>query len=240
MKKSTRVLFGLAGIVSTLLASCAVLTPGLIGHENFEANAPQMQVDGRFGWTNNKIVSFGPYYTSAFHTGHTLINDNAPEGWHFNLFEADYSNALQRFSFKQFDSAGTELEVLCLAQRSSKTIHYNKTLDAEQVLGENYRIVMYQDNREYSVNYSTDVDALSTISFGPDTFTISNERSHDRNAQKIFSGIVIKESAEVVAAVDLTRKGIVWIRSDLDSMRKVRLAALATAILVRPKLENAQ
>jgi hypothetical protein len=54
-----------------------------------------------------------------------------------------------------------------------------------------------------------------------------------------FQGLLFTKSGETVAAVSLMNEGMIWIKKDLDNECKLLIAAISTAILVRPDLENA-
>jgi hypothetical protein len=55
----------------------------------------------------------------------------------------------------------------------------------------------------------------------------------------VFQGLLFAKSGETVAAVSLMNEGVIWIKKDLDNECKLLIAAISTAMLLQPNLENA-
>jgi len=230
------------------LNSCASLKSGLAGQNDLRENAIEMKVTGRKGWTFNKCLKFGRFYTSKFYSGSMKTDSEEPgnNGWHFNLFEESYSNTKQHFQFKQYDSLGNSAEVMCTAMRNAKTIHYTKSLSGEDVYVDDYKVDIYLNGLEYKIVFSK--DSIYSILIDGKLITIIHDYKYDLKEKQIFEGILFKQDNLVVAAVNTLSNGIywsknmneglVWIRNNLENNCKLLIAAISTAILLKPNLEN--
>ena len=220
--------------------SCVPLKPGLIGQKEFESNAKEMEVKDRHGWTINKVVSFGSFHTSAFSLGWITkkgSESNNSIRWHVGFsYNASHESAKQKFAFKQYDGDGDSVEVFCAAHLATEKIRYSKNLSSQEVLNNKYEIELYQDGVLTKVNYSDESPTLVSTSKSP--MTIVTERKFDKESKKIFYGVIFKQDNLSVAVVSLIGGGTVWIKNDLDPKQQLLVAALATALLVKPELST--
>jgi hypothetical protein len=220
------------------LVSCAtlMLKPGLVDCDYFVENAYEMKVCGRYGWNFNKIVRFGQFYTSKFNNCFSEGKTDEPIGLSFGSEETKCLSTQQKISFKQFDSTGNSIKVKCFAESTTKITYSGNDMTGEEVVNDKYEIRFLQNDREYVLLYSRGVNAVSVLQFEDDTFNIVNSCRRDFTAKKAFNGFFIVSECEILAAVEMTNYGIVWIKNDLDAKIKLRLAAISTAILLKPDI----
>jgi hypothetical protein len=218
------------------LGSCAVLMlkPGMVNNDDFVKNASQMDVGGRYGWSFNKVVRFGPFYTSKFNNAFSDGKTNEPIGLSFGSEQTECLTTQQKINFIQFDSTGNSIKVKCFAEQTTEKTYSGNDLKGVEVVSDKYEIRLLQNDREYVLLYSQKVNAVSVLQFEDDTFNIVNSYRRDLAAKKAFNGFFIVRECEILAAVEMTNSGIVWINNDLDEKVKLRIAAVSTAILLRP------
>jgi hypothetical protein len=228
---------GAALAAMTAALSCAVLRPGLVGQDALRSNAEEMTVSGRTGYTFKKSVVFGPFHTSAFSTGSVKVNNDGPQRGLVVDDLTRYTTAHQDFHFTQYDSGGDSIEVQCLATRNAKTAQYSNLMADETSID---RYEMHLSKNISGKVFLTYIKGKPlAVSFGKDTVTMTDEYKSAAKEKMVFQGMLFTRSGETVAAVSLMNEGSVWIKKDLDNECKLVIAAISTAMLVRPNLENA-
>jgi hypothetical protein len=216
--------------------SCAALRPGLIGHDALRTGAVEMKVGGRIDGAFNKTVVFGPFHTGTFSTGSAKVNYDRPQQrLAFGYDIARYMNASQNFSFTQYDSSGDSMSVQCFAARATRSAQYGIISDDSS--SDRYELLISKTNDKKTVLIYKKGTPL-TVSFDKDTVTMTDENKYDKQGKTAFEGILFTKSGETVAAVNLMNEGLVWIEKDLDDRCKLLIAAISTAMLVKPNLEN--
>jgi hypothetical protein len=237
MLKLTKKTVGPALAAMTVALSCAMLMPGLIGQEALRNSAVEMHVSGRSGWTFNKSVVYGPFHTAPFSTGSTKVNNDRPKGGFIGDDITRYTTANQGFHFTQYDSAGDSIDVQCLATRNAKTTQYSNLL-SDEISSDRYEIHLAKNISE-KVFLTYIKGTPLAVFFGKDSVTMTDEYKYDTKEKIVFQGLLFTKSRETVAAVNLINEGVVWIKKDLDNECKLLIAAISTAMLVQPNLENA-
>jgi hypothetical protein len=236
MYKLTNKTIGFALAAMTAALSCAMLKPGLVGQDVLRNSAEEMKVSGRSGWTFKKSVAYGPFHTGTFSTGSAKVNNDRPRRGPVVDEITRYTTANQDFHFTQYDSAGDSISVQCIATRTAKTAQYSNLL-ADVISSDIYEIHVSKNNGE-KVSLTYIKGTPLAVSFGKDTVTMTDEYKYDTKEKMVFQGILFTKSKETVAAVSLMDEGLVWIKKDLDNEWKLLIAAISTAMLVRPNLEN--
>ena len=226
--------FTLAAMTAVL--SCAMLKPGLVGQDALRNSAEEMKVNGRSGWTSKKPVVYGPFHTGTFSTGSIKVNNDRPRRGPVGDDLTRYTTANQDFHFTQYDSAGDSIDVQCIATRNAKATQYSNLL-ADVISSDRYEIHLSKNNSE-KVFLSYVKGTPLAVSFGKDTITMTDEYKNDTKEKMVFQGLLFTKSRETVAAVSLMDEGLVWIKNDLDNECKLLIAAISTAMLVHPNLEN--
>jgi hypothetical protein len=216
--------------------SCAVLKPGLVGQDALRGGAEEMKVSGRSGWTFKKTVAFGPFHTGTFSTGSVKIEDGRPRpGFIVDDIER-HASASQEFHFTQYDSAGDSINVQCIATRKVKTAQYSDLM-SDDTTSDQYEMHVSKDTLD-KVFLAYIKGKPLAVSFGKDTITMADDFKSDTKEKLVFRGLLFARSGEIVAAVSLISEGSVWIKNDLDSGCKLLIAAISTAMLVKPNLET--
>jgi hypothetical protein len=236
MPKLTTRTIGFTLAAMTTVLSCAVLRPGLVGQDALRNSAVEMKVVGRSDDTFKKTVVFGPFHTGAFSTGSVKVNNDRPQ---HGLIVDDimrYTTATQEFHFTQCDSAGDSIAVQCIATRKAKAAQYS-SLMADESSSDQYEIQLSKNGEKVFLTYKKWTPLA--VSFSKDSITMTDEYKPDKKEKMVFQGILFTRSGETVAAVSLMNEGLVWIKKDLDNGCKLLIAAISTAMLVQPNLENA-
>ena len=223
--------------VMAVALSCAMVRPGLVGHDALRNNAVEMKVSGRSGWTFNKSVVYGQFHTDTFNIGSTKVNNDSPKHRPVGDDLSRYTTANQGFHFTQYDSTGDSINVQCLASRNAKTAQYSSLL-SDEISTDHYEIHVSNNMSEKAFLTYKKGTPLA-ISFGKDSMTMTDEYKYDTKEKMAFQGLLFTKSGETVAAVSLMNEGMIWIKKDLDNECKLLIAAISTAMLVRPDLENA-
>jgi hypothetical protein len=236
MSKLTIMTISLSLAAMTSALSCAGLRPGLVGQDALRNSAMEMKVSGRSGWAFNKSVVYGPFHTDTFNIGSITVNNDRPRHGFIGDDIARYTNASQGFHFSQYDSAGDSIGVQCLATRNAKTTQFSELM-ADETSIDRYEMNLSKNNGEKEFLTYIKGKPLA-VSSGKDTVTMSEEYKSDPKNKMEFQGIIFTKSGETVAAASLMNEGLVWIKKDLDNENKLLIAAISTAMLVRPNLEN--
>jgi hypothetical protein len=147
-----------------------------------------------------------------------------------------YTTATQEFHFTQCDSAGDSIAVQCIATRKAKAAQYS-SLMADESSSDQYEIQLSKNGEKVFLTYKKWTPLA--VSFSKDSITMTDEYKPDKKEKMVFQGILFTRSGETVAAVSLMNEGLVWIKKDLDNGCKLLIAAISTAMLVQPNLENA-
>jgi hypothetical protein len=236
MSKLTIMIIGATLAAMTAALSCVVLRPGLVGQDTLRSSAVEMNVSGRSDWTFKKSVVYGLFHTDTFNIGSTKVNNDRPRGLPIGDDIARYTTANQGFHFTQYDSAGDSIGVQCFATRNAKTSQYSNLM-ADEISIDRYEMNLSINNGE-KVFLTYIKGAPLAVPFGKDTVKMTDEYKYDTKEKMVFQGILFTKSKETVAAVSLMNEGVVWIKKDLDNECKLVIAAISTAMLVRPNLEN--
>ena len=227
----------MAGLL--LLCCCATLKPDWVGENSFKINATKMIADGRYGWNLTKNLRFGPFHTDTFTYGFIEKTVDDFRGSHLapgmESLAVSFTIVKENYAFKQYDSAGNVVKVTCTAHRNIKRSGFEEKRSDPIVLDNLCEIKINSGVAEQTIVYSQHMAASMQI--GKDSIMVTNELRRD-NHHRIFQGVVFKLRNETIAAVDLTKKGIVWIKNDLTNYQKLHVAAIATAILLAPNLDN--
>jgi hypothetical protein len=236
MTKLTIMTISFALAAMAVVLSCAVLKPGLVGQDALRGSAEEMKVGGRSGWTFKKTVVFGPFHTGVFSIGPVKVKDDRPMRTLIVDDITQYTAANQEFHFTQYDSAGDSINVRCIAARKAQTAQYSNLM-SDEISSEQYEMhVSKNDGDKVFLTYTKGKPLA--VSFGKDTLAMADDYKSDRKEKLVFQGLLFARSGEIVAAVSLTNEGSVWIKKDLDNGCKLLIAALSTAMLVKPHLEN--
>jgi hypothetical protein len=220
----------------TIVISCAMLRPGLVGHDALRNSAEEMKVNGRSGDTFKKMVVFGPFHTDTINIGSAKVNHDRPRRSPMGDDISIYTNATQGFHFTQYDSAGNTIGVQCLDTIHAKTTQYG-SLMPDEVLNSHCEIHLSKSDSEKVFLMYMKGKPLA-IPFGKDSITMTAEDKSDPKEKIAFQGMLFTMSGETVAAVSLTNEGLVWIKRDMDNECKLLIAAISTAMLVQPNLES--
>jgi hypothetical protein len=226
--------FTLAAMTAAL--SCAMLKPGLVGQDALRNSAEEMRVGGRSRDTFKKTVVFGPFHTGAFSAGSAKVNNDRPRR---GLIVDDiirFTTATQDFHFTQYDSAGDSIVVQCIATRKAKAAQYSSLMADDSSSGQ-YEIHLSKNGEKVFLTYKKWTPLA--VSFGKDSVTMTDEYKYDTKEKMVFQGLLFTKSRETAAAVSLLDEGLVWIKKDLDNSCKLLIAAISTAMLIQPNLENA-
>jgi hypothetical protein len=216
--------------------SCAVLKPGLVGQDALRNGAVEMKVSGRPGSTFKQSVVYGPFHTDTFNTGSAKVNHDKPKRSPQSDDISTYTTAIQGFHFTQYDSAGDTIGVQCLDTIKAKSTQYGN-LTPDEVSNCHYEMHLSKNDSEKVVLMYTHGKAMA-IPFGKDTVKMTDENKCDEKEKMLFQGVLFTKSGETIAAVSLMNQGLVWIKKDLNSECKLLIAAVSTAMLVQPSLEN--
>lgn len=236
LKLTTRIIgFVLAAMMAAL--SCAISMPGLVGQDALRNSAVEMKVSGRSSLKFRQSVVYGPFHTDTFSTGAVKVNHDRPRRSPMGDDISIYTNATQGFHFTQYDSAGDTIGVECFDTIHAKTTQYG-SLVPDEVSNSHYEIHVSKNDSEKVFLMYVKGKPL-TIPFGKDTIKMTDEDKYDAKEKMVFQGILFTKSGETIAAASLMNEGAVWIKKDLDSACKLLIAALSTAMLVQPNLENA-
>ena len=236
MRNLTTRTIGFACAAMAAALSCAMLKPGLVGQDVLRNGAEELKVSGRSGWTFKKSVAYGRFHTDTFSTGSAKVNNDRPRRGPVVDEITRYTAANQDFHFTQYDSSGDSVDVQCVATRTAKTAQYSNLL-ADEISSTIYEIHVSKNNSE-KVFLTYKKGTPLSVSFGKDTVTMTDEYKYDTKEKMAFQGILFTKSRETVAAVSLMDEGLVWIKKDLDNECKLLIAAISTAMLVQPNLEN--
>jgi hypothetical protein len=236
MLKLTKRTLGPALAAMMAALSCAMLKPGLVGQDTLRNGAVEMKVSGRSGDTFKQSVVYGPFHTDTFSTGSAKVNHDRPKRSPMGDDISIYTNATQGFHFTQYDSAGDTIGVQCLDTIHAKTTQYG-SLMPDEVSISHYEIHLSKNDSEKVFLMYIKGKPLA-IPFGKDSVTMTAEYKYDTKEKMVFQGILFTKSRETVAAVSLMNEGVVWIKKDLDNECKLLIAAISTAMLVQPNLEN--
>jgi hypothetical protein len=224
---------GLAAMASAL--SCTVLKPGLVGQNALRAGAEEMNVIRRPAGAFAITVAYGPFRTGAFNTGTAEIeNERTPRGPVYDDLTR-YSAASQGFGFTQYDSAGDSMAVHCLATRKVRAATYSNLL-TDVVSLEHYEMRLTENGNTAAFLYKK--GSPLEICHGNDTVTMTEDYKTDAKEKTEFQGVLFAKSGETVAAANLMNEGMVWMKNGLDNGCRLLVAAVATAMLVRPDLES--
>lgn len=226
--------FALAAMTASL--SCAVLKPGLVGQDALRNSAAEMKVGGRSSMTSKQSVVYGPFHTDTFSTGSAKVNHDRPKLGPMDDDISTYTTATKGFHFTQYDSAGDAIGVQCLDTIKAKITQYSN-LTPDEVSNCHYEIHLSKNDSEKVFLMYTKGKPLA-IPFGKDTVKMTEEYKSDAKEKMVFQGVLFARSGETIAAVSLMNEGSVWIKNDLDNERKLLIAAISTAMLVQPSLEN--
>jgi len=233
----TKVTIGPALVAMTVALSCAAVRPGLVGHDALRDSAVEMKVNGQSGWTFNKSVVYGLFHTNTFNVGSPKVNNDRPTRFSVGDDITRYTTANQSFHFTQYDSAGDSIDVQCLASLNAKTAQYSNLL-ADEISNNRYEMHLSKNISEKAFLTYKKGTPLA-ISFGKDSVTMTDEYKYDAKEKMVFQGLLFAKSGETVAAVSLMNEGVIWIKKDLDNECKLLIAAISTAMLLQPNLENA-
>jgi hypothetical protein len=220
----------------TAALSCAMVRPGLVGQVALRNSAVEMKVSGRSGWSFTKSVVYGPFHTDTFNMGSAKVDNDRPRRGPVDNDMARYTTASQGFHFTQYDSAGDFLGVKCLDTVNTRTAQYS-SLMADEVSIDRYEMQVSKNDGEKVFLTFTKGKPLAVF-FGKDTVTVTDAYKSDLKEKTVFQGILFTKSGDTVAAVSLMDEGLVWIKNDLDNGCKLLIAAISTAMLVQPNLEN--
>jgi hypothetical protein len=126
--------------------------------------------------------------------------------------------------------------VQCLASLNAKTAQYSNLL-ADEISNNRYEMHLSKNISEKAFLTYKKGTPLA-ISFGKDSMTMTDEYKYDTKEKMVFQGLLFTKSGETVAAVSLMNEGVIWIKKDLDNECKLLIAAISTAMLLQPNLEN--
>lgn len=236
MSKLTIMTIGVTLAAMTAVLSCAMLRPGLVGQDTLRNSAVEMKVSGRSGLKFKQSVVYGQFHTDTFSTGSAKVNHDRPTRSPMGDDISIYTNATQGFHFTQYDSAGDTIAVQCLDTIHAKTTQYG-ILTPDEVSNSHYEIHLSKNDSEKVFLMYIKGKPLA-IPFGKDTVKMTDEYKYDTKEKMVFQGILFTTSGETVAAVSLMNEGLVWIKKGLDNECKLLIAAISTAMLVQPNLEN--
>lgn len=236
MPKLTTSIIALALAAMMAALSCATVRPGLVGQDALRSSAMEMKVSGRSGWTFKKSIVYGPFHTDTFNIGSAEVHNDGSSRLFYGDDLSRYTNASQSFHFTQYDSAGDSIGVQCFDTINVKTAQYSNLM-ADVTSSGRYEMHLSKTSGE-KVFLTYIKGKPLAVSFGKDTMTMTVEYKSDPKGKMEFQGIIFTKSGETVAAASLMNEGLVWIKKDLDSECKLLIAAIATAMLVQPNLEN--
>ncbi len=236
MPKLTKMTIGFMLAAMTAALSCAAFKPALVGQDALRNNAVEMKVSGRLNMKFKQSVVYGPFHTDTFSTGFAKVNHDKPERSPTSEDISTYTTATQGFHFTQYDSAGDTIGVRCLDTIKAKVTQYSN-LTPDEVSNCHYEIHLSKNDGEKVFLMYTKGKPLA-IPFGKDTVKMTDEYKSDVKEKMVFQGVLFAKSGETIAAVSLMSEGSVWIKNELDNESKLLIAAIATAMLVQPSLEN--
>ncbi|HUI91030.1 MAG TPA: hypothetical protein VLX68_02175 [Chitinivibrionales bacterium] len=231
---TTRTKVSLAAALAAVF-SCAVFKPGLVGQDALSASASEMSVSGRSGETFKRTIVFGPFHTNTFSIGKPTISHNMPRSFIQSDDITRFTSATQGFHFTQFDSSGDSIAVECLDTRNAKTATFGSLMTYD-TSSETYDIWLTKGSAREIFVFTKGKPLAVTL--GKDTVTMAYDYKQDAREKRAFWGVLFARPGETVTAVNLMDKGTVWMKKDLDKELKLLIAALSTAMLVKPDLEN--
>jgi len=203
-------------------------------------------VKGRFGFSWNKVITFGEYKTSKFNKGWTTTESNSSD-------VLEMKSAKQKFNFIQYIPDGAQAEVVCAGQFEESDIN---------VLNDFFSIGLSYKNYFYgSVLLDKGMNIWNFVVNNPDNISPKNldmgEAKNDKgevikikgilqvegqNIPKIFQGSVygyeFLYNDETIGAVSTINAGAVWIKNGISDDLKLVLAGMSTSLLVRDDLEE--
>lgn len=215
----------------------------MIGEDAFLAQSIRMDVTGRGGWFLNKRVRFGNFRTDKFDLGFQKIDESGGKSWWQRMVSEDAPEkevvARNGFSFAQFDSSGSSAGVRLSAQRKYTVTRSGKSASTVKFLEDRFEIRITHGNWTRNLVFPKGMRPGPSAAFEleGDTLQLVNERKRDADRRICFDGVIYKRGSETVGAVNLYGNGAVWLRNDLGKDQALALAALSTALLVRPTYE---
>ncbi len=234
-------LFLLIGVI--FLVGCSV--PQIKLPSALSTDTSMYTVKGRYGFSWNKVISYGEYKTSKFNKGWTTSESNSSD-------VLEMKSAKQKFNFIQFTPGGTQAEVVCAGQFEESDVN---------VLNDFFSIGLSYKNYFYgSVLLDKGMNIWNFVVNNPDNISPKNldmgEAKNDKgevikirgilqvegqNIPKIFQGNVygyeFLYNDETIGAVSTINAGAVWIKNGISDDLKLVLAGMSTSLLVRDDLE---
>ncbi len=227
-------------LAAVLLAGCKPAQ--LLVDNDLSKRTTAMKVSGRQGWKINQKVSFGPYRT-----------DRISRGWirGYDIpFFIRFKGASQRYSFRQHNDKGQDLEVFCVNKLTSRELDFfsdvfSATLEYKSAFSG--KIVDPVSDSEWTfILENPDGEAPARpiegwLTDGTTTYQVKGilqlGKKRDTSWGSCF-GYEILEKNGVVAAVETVNKGRVWIDPALPEKQQLALAAMSTALLIRENLDD--
>ena len=203
-------------------------------------------VKGRFGFSWNKVITFGDYKTSKFSKGWTTTESNSSD-------VLQMKSAKQKFNFIQYTPDGTQAEVVCAGNFEESDVN---------VVNDFFSIDLSYKNYFYgSVLVDKGMNIWNFVVNNPDNISPKNldmgEAKNDKgevikikgilqvegqNIPKIFQGSVygyeFVYQGNTIGAVSTINAGAVWIKNGISDDLKLVLAGMSTSLLVRDDLEE--
>lgn len=221
-------------VVLLLLASCKDYNIKI--DQDMRAEAQQMEVKGRQGFTFNQKVRFGEFHTDRVRRGWTRSYDIP--------FMIRFQGAQEKLSFSQFDGEGRQVVVSAIGKFQSKEV---------PLLGAFFGIPL-----EYKHYFAGTIYAIGSgnaydfIVFNPESnFKLMPTEGHisgpglsvnvhgvtqldDRRLWNIDNlGFEYKRGERSIGAVQIFNNGKVWLRKGLEEEHRLVLAGLSTALMIR-------
>ncbi|HEX38304.1 MAG TPA: hypothetical protein ENG70_05580 [Candidatus Cloacimonetes bacterium] len=231
-------------IVILVVAGCSV--PQIKLPFALQNDTSMYSVKGRFGFTWNKVITFGGYTTSKFNRGWTTNESNSSD-------VLQMKSAKQKFNFIQYTPDGKQAEVVCAGHFEESDVN---------VVNDFFSIDLSYKNYFYgSVLLDKGMDIWNFVVNNPDNISPKNldmgEAKNDKgdvikiqgilqvegqNIQKIFQGSVYGyefiHNGTTIGAVSTINAGAVWIKNSISDDLKLVLAGMSTSLLVRDDLEE--
>lgn len=204
-----------------------------------------MPVKGRNGLLIGQVISYGEYSTDKVRRGWTKSYDLP--------FFIRFQGAKEKLSFTQYGKKGTEADVTCISRFKSSEIPLLKDYFSIPLKLENSFAGTVSLDAGYStwdfILHNPNGDFLrgkasaGFIQFGLDRIDI--QAVHGLNGQPGWMkagnvyGHEFVADGKIVGAVSMVNKGTVWIDPQLDNDTQTVIAAVATALLLRTDVEEA-
>ncbi|MBN2016522.1 MAG: hypothetical protein JW794_00035 [Candidatus Cloacimonetes bacterium] len=245
MNKS-QVISKICAVIIAILMVIGCSVPQIKLPSALQSDTSMYPVKGRYGFSWNKVITFGDYKTSKFNKGWTTSESNTSD-------VLQMKSAKQKFNFIQYTPDGTQAEVVCAGQFEQSDV---------SVLNDFFSIDLSYKNYFYgSVLLDKGMDIWNFVVNNPDQGSPKNltmgEAKNDKgevitikgilqvegqNIPKIFQGDVygyeFVYNDQTIGAVSTINAGAVWIKNGISDDQKLLIAGMSTSLLVRDDLEE--